>query len=243
MIACEPAASSLPRERAHMLQMQCCALTSGLRHRVRRCEELDALAASAARGCPPWPCRPSCEYLSSKMATVTGCASVWQGVGMATVGSGCRSRAQWSGRHAGHGRFKLWAWALQAHRLLGEDVSSSCLVASAGQRSVFTTICEGARDESEHSSRARGSWSPSRSTGRRMGSGRARKGGASGVSRTAYQRAVNLSLYRLAHRRAQSRGLPFFSDDVTFEREVGGFSRASSFLARGSLLRGGNIYY
>jgi len=123
-------------------------------------------------------------------------------------------------RQTRRARFKLWAWALQAHRLLGEDVSSSFLVASAGQRSVFTTICEGVRDESEHSSRARGSWSPSRSTGRRMGSGRARKGGASGVSRTAYQRAVSLSLYRLAHRRAQSRGLPFFSDDVTFERKM-----------------------
>ena len=49
-------------------------------------------------------------------------------------------------RQTRRARFKLWAWALQAHRLLGEDVSSSCLVASAGQRSVFTTICEGARD-------------------------------------------------------------------------------------------------
>ena len=128
------------------------------------------------------------------------------------MGAGCRTRVRVV-KQTRRARFKLWAWALQAHLLLGEDVSSF-QVASAGQRSVFTTICKGARDKSEHSSRARGSWSPSRSTGRRMGSGRARKGGASGVSRTAYQRAVNLSLYRLAHRRAQSRGLPFFSDDV-----------------------------
>ena len=50
MIACEPAASSLPRERAHRLQMQCCALTSGLRHRVRRCEErVAALHGRVAR--------------------------------------------------------------------------------------------------------------------------------------------------------------------------------------------------
>ena len=200
--------------------MQCCALTSGLRHRVRRCEELDALAASAARGCPPWPCRP---------CRASTCQARWpQSRGARAFGKvlGWRDSGFWLPiacsvvRQTRRARFKLWAWALQAHRFLGEDVSSSFLVASAGQRSVFTTICEGVRDESEHSSRARGSWSPSRSTGRRMGSGRARKGGASGVSRTAYQRAVSLSLYRLAHRRAQSRGLPFFSDDVTFERKM-----------------------
>ena len=33
-------------------------------------------------------------------------------------------------RQTRRARFKLWAWALQAHRLLGEDVSSSFLVAS-----------------------------------------------------------------------------------------------------------------
>jgi hypothetical protein len=63
------------------------------------------------------------------------------------------------------------------------------------------------------------------------------------VSRTAYQRAVNLSLYRLAHRRAQSRGLPFFSDDVTFKVTRRRFktcaSRSSAALRRPEASTGG----
>ena len=72
------------------------------------------------------------------------------------MGSGCRTRVRVvrQARRArfklcGRGRCRLTFCSAKTYPLVP-------IVASAGHWSVFTTICEGARDESEHSSRACG---------------------------------------------------------------------------------------